>query len=173
MALADWAWVDWSIVLWGDESRFTLFQNNGREFVRRRAHETYGNSCVVPTVKLSGGGVTLWGAISYRETGFLTPLKGNLKNGYLDILRNSAIPSAHLLEYGDNFVFQDDVAPCHRANVVKQWKSDQNMCCLECPPQSPDLNHIENLQRDLGKAIRSARCHNLNELQQALVNEWS
>ena len=173
MALADWAWVDWSVVLWGDESRFTLFQNNGREFVRRRAHETCGNSCVVPTVKLSGGGVTLWGAISYRETGFLTPLKGNLKNGYLDILRNSAIPSAHLLGYGDNFVFQDDVAPCHRANVVKQWKSDQNMCCLECPPQSPDLNHIENLQRDLGKAIRSARCHNLNELQQALVSEWS
>ena len=26
MAHADWTWVDWSIKLWSDESRFTLFQ---------------------------------------------------------------------------------------------------------------------------------------------------
>ena len=61
---------------------------------------------VVPTVKYSGGGVTVRGAMSYRGTGFLTPLKGNLNmNGYLDIFKNSAIPSAHLLGYGDNFIF--------------------------------------------------------------------
>ena len=49
------------------------------------------------------------------------------------------------------------------------------MRCPEWPPQSPDidLNRIENLWRDLGDAVRNARCHNLNELQQALVNEWS
>ena len=63
--------------------------------------------------------------------------------------------------------------PCQRANVVKPWKSDQNMRCPEWPPQSPDLNPIENLWRDLGEAVRNARCHNLNELQQALVIEWS
>ena len=73
-------------------------------FVRRRAHEANGNSCVVPTMKFGGDGVTVWDAMSYREPGFLTPLKGNLnKIGYLDIFRNSAIPLAHLLEYGDNF----------------------------------------------------------------------
>ena len=112
--------------------------------------------------------------MSYRGTGFLTPLKGNLnKDGYLDILRNSAIPSAYLLGYGDHFIFQDDGAKCHRANVVKHWKSDQNTRCLEWLPQSPDLNFIKNLWRDLGEAVRNARFHNLNELQQALVNEWS
>ena len=110
----------------------------------------------------------------YLRTEFLIPLKVNLKkNGYLDILRNSVIPSAHLLGHGDNFIFQDDSAPCHRATVVQQWKSDQNMRCLEWPPQSPDLHPIENLWRDPGKAVMGARCCNLNELQQALVNEWS
>ena len=112
--------------------------------------------------------MTVWGAMSYRATVFLTPLKGNLnKNSY------SAIPSGHLLGNGDNFIFQDDGVPCHRTIIVKQWKSYQNIRCLKWPPQSPDLNHIENLRRDLGEAVRSARCHNLNELQQALVNEWS
>ena len=129
---------------------------------------------VLYPVKFGGGVVTVWGAMLYRGTGFLTPLKGNLdKDGYLDILRNSAIPSAHLLGYGDNFIFQDDGAPCHRAYIVKQGKSDQNMHCLEWPPQSPHLNPIENLRRDLREAVRNARCHNLNELPQALVNEWS
>ena len=113
LAHVDWTWVDLSIVLWSDESRFTPFQNDGRVFVRR-PHEAYRNSCVVPILKFGGGGLTVWGAMLHRETGFLTPLKGNLnKDGYLDVLRNSAIPSAHLLGYGDNFIFQDHGAPCH------------------------------------------------------------
>ena len=68
--------------------------------------------------------MTVWDAMSYRGTVFLTPLKGNLnKDGYLDILRI-------LLRYGYNFIFKDDGASCHRANIVKQWKPDQNMHCL-------------------------------------------
>ena len=40
----------------GVMSQDSLFQNDGRVFVRR-VHEAYRNSCVVPTVKLGGGGV--------------------------------------------------------------------------------------------------------------------
>ena len=117
-------------------------------------------------------GVTVCDSMSYRGTVFLTPLKGNLnKDGYLDILSNFAIPSAHLLGYGYYFIFLDDGATCHRDNIIKPWKSERNMRCLEWPPQSPDLNPIENLWRDLGEAIRNTRCHNLNELQQTLVNK--
>ena len=47
-ARADLTWVDWSIMLLSDESRFTLFQNDGHVFVRRIAHEAYRNSCVYP-----------------------------------------------------------------------------------------------------------------------------
>ncbi|KAK3091106.1 hypothetical protein FSP39_017172 [Pinctada imbricata] len=78
------------------------------------------NDCIIPTVKFGGGGVTVWGAMSYRGPGFLTPLQGNLKGiGYIDILKIFAVPSAHLLGYGDNFFLQDDGAPCRRARIVE------------------------------------------------------
>ena len=166
LAHADWTWVDLSIVLWSDESRFTPFQNDGRVFVRR-PHEAYRNSCVVPILKFGGDGLTVWVAMLYIETGFLTPLNGNLnkKDGYLDILRNSAISSAHLLGYGDNFIFQDHGAPCHRVNVVKQWKSDQR--CVVWNGHHRVLISIplkicgETLERQLGMqdAITSMNCN--------------
>lgn len=89
-----WTRVDWSAVLWTDESRFTMFQSDGPTFVRRRHGEQLRDDCVVPTFKFGGGGIMMWGAMSYRWTAFLTRVTGNLNAvGYIDILGNSAVPS--------------------------------------------------------------------------------
>ena len=139
----DWSWIDWSSVLFTDESRFTLYHNDGRVFVRRRTGESLLDACVVPTVKFGGGGVTVWGAMSYRGVGFLKTLHGNLnQHGYIDILGEYMVPSAHLLGYGDHYWFQDDNAPCHRARTVVEWKQKHDIMSLQWPAQSPDLNPI-------------------------------
>ena len=58
------------------------------------------SSCVVQTVKFGGGGITMWGAMSFRGTGFLTRVVGNLNGAwYINILSDSAVPSAHYLSY--------------------------------------------------------------------------
>ena len=123
------------------------FPSDGNTYIRQRIGEHLMDSCVLPTVKFGGGDVTVWGAMSYRETAFLTKLNGNLNSlGYIHILENSAIPSAHYLGYGDNFFFKDDGTPCHRTHIVKLWKQERNIRELpNWPPQSPDLNPIENL----------------------------
>ena len=64
----DWTWVDWSVVIFTDESRFTLFRNDGRTFVRRRVGEALLPECIAPTVKF-GGGVMVWGALTARGPG--------------------------------------------------------------------------------------------------------
>lgn len=51
-----------------------FFQNDGLVFVKRRADEAYRNNCIVPTVQFRGGGVVVWGVMSYRGTTFLTPI---------------------------------------------------------------------------------------------------
>ena len=56
-----WSSKMWSKVLWSDQSRFCLYQNDGRVYVRLRIGEDYLDACVVPTVKNGGGGIMVWG----------------------------------------------------------------------------------------------------------------
>ena len=48
----DWTLEQWKKVMWSDESRFTLFQSDGRIRVRREADEVMHPSCLVPSVNL-------------------------------------------------------------------------------------------------------------------------
>jgi len=50
-------------------------------------------------------------------------VKGNLNAArYIKILQESFnIPTGHL-GYGDDYWYQDDDAPCHRATIVKDWQ---------------------------------------------------
>ena len=129
-AHSDWTWVDWSTVLFTDESKYSMFQTDGPLFVRRRPGEELLDSCVQSTVKFQGGGIMVWGAMSYRGTGLLYHVKGNLNGaGYIKILQECAIPTAHLLGYGDDYWYQDDGAPCHRARIVKDWQLENDFRC--------------------------------------------
>ena len=86
----------------------------------------------VPAVKFGSGNVMVWEAMSYRGTGRLCSIDGSLNaRGYIWILEDSAVPSAHLLGHGDHFSFQDDGVSCQRANSVKERKSDIAFQCLD------------------------------------------
>ena len=74
----------------------------------------------------------VWEATSYREIGILFNIDRSLNaRGYIWILGDSTVPSAHLLGDWDHFSFQDDGVPCQRANSVQEWKLDIDFKCLE------------------------------------------
>ena len=52
-----------------------MFQSDEPVYVRQG--EALLDNCVVPTAKFHGGGIMLWGAMSYRGTGILKHVKGN------------------------------------------------------------------------------------------------
>ncbi|XP_055306511.1 uncharacterized protein LOC129570812, partial [Sitodiplosis mosellana] len=72
-----------------------------------------------------------------------------------------------------SYPFQQDNDPKHTAGIARDWLDENVPNELNTPPQSPDLNPIENLWDNLDRRIRTHKISNKNDLKNALEEEWS
>ena len=140
---------DWKTVLFVDESKFEIYGNNRRIYVRRRPGERLSSQYIKPTVKHGGGNIQVWGCFGFNGVGDLYRIKGNLdKKQYHSILQRRAIPSGKKL-CGRGFTLLQDNDPKHSSNLCKKYLKKKErqgeLQLMEFPPQSPDVNPIENL----------------------------
>ena len=77
--------------------------------------------------------------------------------------------------FQDNFVYQDDNAPAHRARTVGTFLEDQGVEHLPWPACSPDMNPIENLWAEVTRRINNLdhQPTNVNELRLAVNDAWA
>lgn len=66
-----WTIAEWKKVLWSDESKFEIFGNKRKIYVRRKVNERFSKNCIVPTVKHGGGSVMVWGCFGDSRVGIL------------------------------------------------------------------------------------------------------
>ena len=145
---------EWDSIIWSDESRFLLFENDGQQWVWRKPHEKYDVDCLVPTVKSGNEGVMVWGCFVKNRLGPLVVLDGKITGEvYKNLLENHLLTFVESLDENVAFTFQDDNAPVHRANLVLAWKEDNLISSLPWPAQSPDINQIEHLWDHLGRKL--------------------
>ena len=73
----------------------------------------------------------------------------------------------------NNFCYQDDNAPTHRARLVRDFMEQEGLTVLHQPPISPDCKPIEHLWNELQHAVesRNVKPQNLQELGHALRDE--
>ena len=162
---------EWFSIIWSDESKFNLFGNDGRVYVRRRIGEDLLPECVQQTVKFGGGNVMVWGCISCDGVGTIAKVEGRMKGSdYIRLLSKHLLP--YMRSMGSNYIFMDDNAPCHRSKAVLNWMQSKNLKRMEVwPPQSPDLNPIEHVWDLLETKLDSYKPKNLTELEQRIKEE--
>ncbi|KAG2460510.1 TC1A transposase, partial [Polypterus senegalus] len=161
-------------ILWSDETKIELFGVNARRHVWRKPGTAYHQANAIPTVKRGGGSIMLWGYFSAAGTGRLVRIKGKMTGAmYRNILDENLLQTALDLRLGRRFIFQQDSDPKHTAKISKEWLQDNSVNVLEWPSQSPDLNPIEHLWRDLKMAVHRRFPSNLMELERFCKEEWA
>jgi len=169
---------DWRNVIFSDESPFTLFQDGGKQYVRRRANEAYLDKCLFPTVKHGGGKIQVWGCFSWNGGGPMYRVKGMMDGAqYRQILKTHMAPYLAKFEKDNKCeaIFQHDNDPKHTSNVVKKYITNKKLVILKWPSQSPDMNPIEHAWKGLKTEIfgRSQRASTLDEVFDIAKEEWS
>ena len=167
-----WTVNDWKNVVFSDESKFNLFHSDGRVKIWRQPHERYHPGCTTKTVQGFGGSLMFWGCITYQKLGPLIEVQNTLNsNIYISTILEPFLRFWKILR---RKVFMQDNAPCHTSKVVEAWFGLKKVKKLLWPPQSPDLNPIENVWEILFRRMRENKQQprSLVELREGIKEEW-
>ena len=164
----------WKRVIFSDESKFNIFGSDGKRFVWRKPNTELQQKNLIPTVKHGGGSVMVWGCMGYYGVGNLAFIDGIMNaQKYIEVLRSNLKESAVKMGLGENFYFQQDNDPKHTAMKTREWLLYNVPKQLVTPPQSPDINPIENLWHLVDVEIRKRKITNKSDLQRVLSEEWT
>lgn len=163
----------WRDVLFTDESKFNIFGSDGSRPVWRKANERIPVSKIRSTRQHSGVAVTVWGCIAYNGIGNLHFIEGNMdKMMYLNILRTNLSDCVRTLKLSSSYKFYQDNDPKHKSYVAREWLLYNTPKTLETPPQSPDLNPIENIWKLIKQRIQKQHIYTKVALENLLKTEW-
>ncbi|KAK3532871.1 hypothetical protein QTP70_001156 [Hemibagrus guttatus] len=170
----NWTTEQWKKVAWTDESRFLLHHV---VCVRLLPGEHMAPGRTMGRSRAGGGSVLLWSMFCWETLGPTVHVDVTVtRSTYLSIAADHVHPFMETLFPDGCGLFQQDNAPCHKAEMVQEGFDDHNTQfeVLTWPPNSPDLNPIQHLWDVLDKQVRSmeARPHNLQDLKDLLLTSW-
>lgn len=154
-------------VLWTDECSVQL-DHHGRLCFRKIRHQRR----LKPKPKHPPK-VHIWAGISCRGATSVVVFKGILNSTrYCEILESALLPFLNKT-FPDGYRFQQDNDPKHTSNYTKNFFLENSVNWWRTPPESPDLNPIENVWGSLKYFLRhNYKPRNLEELIAGIQQFW-
>ena len=155
----------WKNVVWSDESKFNLFNSDGKVMVRRTPSEEFDPKCTIPKVKHGDGSVMVCDCLTRQEVGKLCVLDRITKRLYFrDILEQNLQPSINHFKPDQRCIFIHENDPKHTSGLNKDWLKRKRIQTLPWPPYSLDFNPIENLWDELERRVKNHQPKNITGL---------
>jgi len=161
-----------------DESTFEVGIDTRPPYVRRKAGNGFESRYLRPTFRSGRSTISVFGVISLDfKSELFVNIKGERNNAkrYCRILHNVGMPFyQRLIEERGEAVWVQDGARIHTAKLTQKYLDDHFVTRLDWPPQSPDLNPIENLWRLMKLRISKRRgyIHTQKQMARILREEW-
>ena len=117
--------------------------------------------------------IHVWGGISKRGATPIVMFSGILiATKYTQILDAGLLPFAQEV-FPDGYRLQQDNDPKHCANYTRQYFVDKNVNWWPTPPESPDLNPIENVWGTMKEYLRNNyKPKDLSDLKAGIREFW-
>ncbi|EXX68552.1 IS630 family transposase [Rhizophagus irregularis DAOM 181602=DAOM 197198] len=174
---------DWNQVIFSDESSVEIGKQSRQIRVWRHTGERFNIECLTPTFKSGRKSVMVWECFAGGIKGPLIFCDENKEGGekinsntYIRILNSHLYPFQHTVceLTGRAAIFQQDNAPIHTTKITKNWLKKNKIAIIDWPANSPDLNPIENIWKQLKDNIQARKTfpRTVSELKVALSKEW-
>ena len=90
---------------------------------------------------------------------------------YSCFLNLRALPAIRRI-HGKDFLYQQDNAPPHRGGLTSIYLEMAKVKVINWPPQSPDLNPIEQVWNWMAGKIKAKSFEDINELRDYVFALW-
>jgi transposase len=157
---------NWDNVIWSDECNISIQSNKKSKIWINKNKKVPIKRVVKYPINIH-----IWGCILKNNKLIISIYEKTMSSSkYIDVLKENLLPLINS-KNDRKLLFQQDNAPCHTSFSTINFFSENKIEVMYWPPNSPDLNPIENLWNLLKKRIGKIIVKNKDELINAIKTE--